>query len=659
MKNKKVLFVFLLTIIMILSLSLAISAAENIMPLEDIEAGMSGYGRTVFRGTEIEEFPVEIISVTRNRNFDHNLILIKVSGDKIEAAGGVASGMSGSPIYVDDKLIGAIGYGWNFSDHRYGLVTPIERMLDLLEDKELDEDEFFDEEFEGEVEDQFEDEIESESLSLSENLARTNTPLMVSGMSGRALKRLEEDMEELDLEVVVSPGVMEEEEDLGDLQAGDAVAVQLVRGDINVGSTGTVSYVDDNQIIAFAHQFTNRGEVNYLLSRAFVHEIIPSLQAPFKMSSPYQTLIGSITQDRNAGIAGQVGQFPRIIPLYVSISEDGVEKKEVSLQIINDETLFPGLANSAALQSIDAALDRIGSGTARSRLKVMGRGLPGLQVESTDMYYSRNDIAMVSLNDFAGLINLITTNPFKEINLIDVRLEIDIDKSDSVALIQEAEVLNDEIYPGDELEVEVTLHRYRDGTETKIVKLQLPDDVEPGLATLFVDGGFTGETARLEDSNQLQSSSNGRAEISGHTSFESMLQSYLDSPDNNDLILQLYPAFSRSEYLESSDQAPGEAEEIDEEEIPEPEREPENDEEVEKPQEISEEDEIKQRYPTDYVLEGSLNLDIEILALDEDTETDDSEITVEEETEVEVEDEISPENEEDNDLEDEETEGDN
>lgn len=620
MKNKKVLFVFLLTIIMILSLSLTAAAFEEIMPLEDIEAGMRGYGKTVFRGTEVEEFPVEIISVTRNRNFDHNLILIKVSGEKMEAAGGVASGMSGSPIYVDDKLIGAIGYGWNFSDHRYGLVTPIERMLELLENKELDEDQFFDEEFEGE----FEEEAESASISLSENLARTNTPLMVSGMSGRALKRLERDMEELDLDVVVSPGVMEEDIEHDDLKAGDAIAVQLVRGDINVGSTGTVSYVDENQIIAFAHQFTNRGEVNYLLSRAFVHEVIPSMQAPFKMSSPYQSLIGSITQDRGAGIAGRIGQFPRIIPLYVSISEDGELAKEVSLQIINDESLFPGLANSAALQSIDAALDRIGPGTARSKLKIMGRGLPGLQVESTDMYYSRNDIAMVSLNDFAGLINLITTNPFKEINLIDIRLEIDIDKSDSVALIQEAEVLNDEVYPGDELEVEVTLHRYRDGTETKVVSLQIPEDVEPGLATLFIDGGFTGETARLENGSQLQSSSNGRAEISGHTSFESMLKSYLDSPDNNDLILQLYPAFSRSEYLESSDQAPGDEEALDEDEIPEPEREPENDEEAEPAQEIAEEDEIKERFATDYVLEGSLNLDIDILALDEESEEDNS-----------------------------------
>ena len=655
MKNRKALFILLLTIIMIMSLSLAISAAEDIMPLDDIESGMRGYGKTVFRGTEIEEFPVEIISVTRNRNFDHNLILIKVSGEKMETAGGVASGMSGSPIYVDDKLIGAIGYGWNFSDHRYGLVTPIERMLDLLENKKLDEDEFFDEEFEGETGDQFEAQIESETISLSENLARANTPLMVSGMSGRALKRLERDMEELDLEVVVSPGVMEDEFEHDDLKPGDALAVQLVRGDINVGSTGTVSYVDDNQILAFGHQFTNRGEVNYLLSRAFVHEVIPSMQAPFKMSSPYQSLIGSITQDRGAGIAGRVGQFPRIIPLYVSISEDGDLAKEVSLQIINDEFLFPGLANSAALQSIDAALDRIGPGTARSRLKIMGRGLPGLQVESTDMYYSRNDIAMVSLNDFAGLINLITTNPFKEINLIDIRLEIDIDKSDSVALIQEAEVLNEEIYPGDELEVEVTLHRYRDGTETKLVKLQLPEDVEPGLATLFIDGGFTGETPRLENSSQLQTSTNGRAEISGHTSFESMLESYLDSPDNNDLILQLYPAFSRSEYLESSDEEPADAEGVDDEDIPEGEREPENDEEVEKPPEISDEDEIKERYPTAYVLEGSLNLDIDILALDE--ETDVSEEAAEEE---EVEEEDSAENgEAENEIEAEEIEDDN
>ena len=625
--------VFTLIIIFILFLSTAVSA-QDFMFLEDVEAGMTGYGKTVFSGTRVEEFPVEIISVMRDRSLDEDLILIKTGGEKMEKFGGIAAGMSGSPVYVNDKLIGAIGYGWNYSDHRYGLVTPIGRMLKLFEHDELLYNNFDNipdngNNEEGSTEGGADD---PEDISLAESLAKSSSPIMVNGIRGRALDRLESSLEDLNLEVIPSPGIREEDKSSRKPIAGDAVAVQLVRGDISVSSIGTLTYVDQGRILAFGHPFTNRGEVNYLLSRAYINGIIPSSQQPFKLGSPYDRLIGSITQDRGAGIAGRIDNYPRITPLYISISENGVTQKEVSLQIINDEFLFNNLANSAALQAVDSALDRIGPGSAQSTLKIMGRGLPKLHVESTNMYYSQTDIGSMALYDFSQLLDLITTNPFKKINLIDIRLELDFEKSDSVALVQEAKVLNEEIYPGDELKVEVKLHKYRDGTETKEVSLKLPDDVEPGLATLFVDGGYTGETVRPEANGQTQENGGlNEAEISGYKDFESMLEDYLDSPDNNDLILQLYPAYGGGEYMESSPEAPsdeappendGPDENVSEKQLP-------QDQTEAPPQEMPEvEEEIKQRYATDYVLEGSLNLDIEVLekndqAAEEDSEAED------------------------------------
>ncbi len=124
-------------LVVLLALS-TVTAAESgtsteIMPLSDVRSGMSGVGRTVLRGREIQEFDVEVISVLEDGNMGQSLILIKVSGDLIDQSGGIASGMSGSPIYIDGKLIGAIGYGWQMSDHRIGMVTPIEDMLNLFE----------------------------------------------------------------------------------------------------------------------------------------------------------------------------------------------------------------------------------------------------------------------------------------------------------------------------------------------------------------------------------------------------------------------------------------------------------------------------------------------------------------------------------------------
>ncbi len=524
-----------------------------------------------------------------------------MTGDKIEEYGGIAAGMSGSPIYLDGKIIGAIGYGWNNSDHRFGLVTPIERMLKLLENNNIEESN-------GNLSDL---DLDLDQFTPEENIIKTESPIMVSGISGRALDRLEKNLGELNLDVVPSPGIEEVDKSNERPEPGEAVAVQLVRGDISVASIGTLTYVDQGQFLAFGHPFTNRGRVNYLLSRAHINAVIPSSEQPFKLGSPYNRLLGSVTQDRGAGIAGRIDTYPRITPLYISISENGQLVKEVSLQIINDEYLFSSLSNSAALQAVDSALDRIGPGSAESRLKIMGRGLPELQIESTNMYYSQNDIGSMALYDFSQLLDLILTNPFKEINLIDIRLELDFNQDDSVALIQEAKVLNEEIYPGDELEVELTLHRYRNGTETKTLQMKVPDDVEAGIATLFIDGGYTGETMRPEETAPMQSQGGlNEAEISGHKSFESMLTSYLDSPDNNDLILQLYPSYSAPIYQESSEEAPKQnfAEDEGEQKL-------ENkDSALEQTEEKDlMEEEIKERYSTDYVLEGSLNLDLEIL----------------------------------------------
>ncbi|MFW6273785.1 MAG: SpoIVB peptidase S55 domain-containing protein [Halanaerobium sp.] len=617
----------LLTIILIILVLTPSISAQDFMLLEDVESGMKGYGKTVFSGTEVEEFPVEIISVMRERSLDENLILIKVGGNKMEEHGGIAAGMSGSPIYVDDKLIGAVGYGWNNSDHRYGLVTPIERMLDLFEHENIlnesgeDVDNTPIEEDEKIDNDQEMDNEEIEDISLGKKIAKANSPIMVNGIKGRALERLENNLEDLNLDVITSPGIREEDKIESSPEAGDSVAVQLVRGDISVASVGTLTYVDQGKFLAFGHPFTNRGEVDYLLSRAYINGVIPSSQQPFKLGSPYDRLIGSVSQDRGAGVAGRIDKYPKITPLYISISEDGELKKEVTLQIVNDEYLFNSLANSTALQAVDSALDRIGPGSARSTVKVMGRGLPKLRVESTNMYYSQSDIGSTSLSDFSQLLELITTNPFEEVNLIDIRLELDFERTDSVALVQEAKVLNEEIYPGDELDIEVTMHKYRDGTETKEISLKLPEDVEPGLATLFIDGGYTGETVRTDNNGSEQSDGGlNEAEISGYKNFESMLEDYLDLPDNNDLIIQLYPAYGGGEYFESSPEAPQESQAPKEGEIEREGAGPQPKKGAEPPEEV--EEEIKERYATDYVLEGSLNLDIEILEKSEEEEAE-------------------------------------
>ncbi|MFW5719037.1 MAG: SpoIVB peptidase S55 domain-containing protein, partial [Halanaerobium sp.] len=201
------------------------------MPLDEVEAGMTGYGKTVFSGSKIEEFEIEVVDVMDNRSLEEDLILIKLTGDKTEDFGGIASGMSGSPIYIEDQLIGAIGYGWNNSDHRFGLVTPIERMLKLLDNNEI-------EKRSGNISDL---EFDLDEFSPGKNIIRSSSPIMVSGIKGRALERLEDNLSELNLDVVPSPGIKEADKSDREPEPGEAVAVQLVRGDISVASIGTLT----------------------------------------------------------------------------------------------------------------------------------------------------------------------------------------------------------------------------------------------------------------------------------------------------------------------------------------------------------------------------------------------------------------------------------
>ncbi len=301
-------------LVVLLALS-TVTAAESgtsteIMPLSDVRSGMSGVGRTVLRGREIQEFDVEVISVLEDGNMGQSLILIKVSGDLIDQSGGIASGMSGSPIYIDGKLIGAIGYGWQMSDHRIGMVTPIEDMLNLFElDKIEREGEKLDLKIPIRIGEKSYNKIyfskSNETINEEGVMVATpvQTPLLVSGLRGRAKERLAQELEEYNIKPVSGGGIYNGQES-GDLEAGSAVSVQLLRGDMNVSAIGTLTYRDGDDILAFAHPFLSIGDANYLLADAYIHQTIGSIQIPFKLGSP-GNLHGVINQDRRAGISGR------------------------------------------------------------------------------------------------------------------------------------------------------------------------------------------------------------------------------------------------------------------------------------------------------------------------------------------------------------------
>lgn len=606
-----------MVIVLIMLFTTGIVQAVDVLPVKEIESGMTGIGKTVFKGTKVETFSVEIIDILENQSLDRDLILIKIGGKQIDKIGGIAAGMSGSPVYINDKLIGAIGYGWQFSDHHYCLVTPIADMMKLFD--------------QGSIKSGLESESGAESQNSeavsSYKLSPLKTPLMVNGINGRALKNLKNDFSSYNLEVVPSgyKKINEignnSEEGAESLQPGSAIAVELVRGDINIASLGTLTYIDENKILAFGHPFTNKGEVDFLLSKAYINGIIPSAQQPFKLGSSYGPLLGMIHTDRSTGLAGELKKYPEIVPMQIIVEDQsrGIEKK-VRVQIIKNELFLTPLASNVALQTIDSTLNRIGRGTAWVKMEVMGNGLPDIEVEAEEMYYSQNDIASRSLADFYQLLNLINSNPFKKINLINMKLEIEVSKDDNVALLQEAKVLNENVYPGDTLNLEITFHPYRQETFTREISVDLPDDIKPGLASIAINGGSLGTTPQAptheETETEKELYETKQTQIKGYKNFKSMINEFLEKPSNNDLVVQVYPGYQMPSVPENNlpseeNDEPGIAEDIKNEKAKE--REAGNEEQKQdKVSEPEQEPEIKTIEETDYVLEGSLNLDVKI-----------------------------------------------
>ncbi len=579
---------------------------EEIMPLNDIEPGMDGTGLTVFSGVEVDEFDFEVVDVLPDYQQGQDLILVYLSGENIEEAGGVASGMSGSPLYVDDRIMGAISYGWAESDSRYALATPIEPMLELLAEEETDPG------------------------TGMEELPEIKTPLITAGLSGRSQERLETELDEFfmtNFEVV--PGSDEprmEPDEYPELEPGSAISVKLARGDVTIASIGTMTYRQDDEILAMGHPFTHRGNVDFFLGQAHISSIIPG-DMPFKLGSPLPQPIGRIEQDRLAGISGGIDHYPDIIPLNIEVEDEDREVTDsIDVQIIDDEDLLMSLPGLISLETLDSTLDRIGRGTAETTVRVMANELQEVVLRRDNMFYSQQDIAARSLEDLQVIMDIISNNPFQDAGLFDIEYSVTVREEDQVALLQEAEIKEEEaeIKPGDELDISIMLRPYRQEKKELEYTIELPDDINPGPASLSLSGGPTRDygpvgTDEFDDEDLS-------ASVEGFTDLEPMLLEFVELPQYNDLVMEVYPGYPGIPHWEEEEEV---EEEPDPEERPDPDEDEEPEEEPEPeeitPEEVDEEERIREVESTDYVLEGELHIDFTI-SDDNSREVEDDEL---------------------------------
>ncbi|GHS86506.1 hypothetical protein AGMMS49957_04780 [Synergistales bacterium] len=481
---------------------------QPVLAANKLRVGDKGYLLTVMKGLKPVRLPLEVVSVvsasSKNRQGRaENSILVRTLGS-------IAQGMSGSPVFIGGKLVGALSSGWNFGDHRVGLVTPIGEMIDIFSYKDR-------------------------PMELKNAGHPLSSPVIVGGLSESAVEKMS------GFDGLSGVSFMSLPSNGGELPLerarfapGDAIAALLVWGDVEAAAVGTVTATSkDGRFLAFGHPFLGRGAVNFPVGRAFVHDVIDSRVFPFKLATPV-SILGTATQDRSAGIGGQAGYFTPSIAATLAFQDlDDLDKSgrvpahlNRSFRVTPDAFLAPLLLEGMYGGLITDLWGRKGQGTASVSLRVDGRGLMRGWTRK-NMFFSDSSIETTALKESTAIISAFLKQPFSDISPIGFRLEVSITQEPKILFIEDVLVSQD-AKPGDTLGVDVTLRPYRAPPVKKRFDLIIPNDAE-GTCELVVRSGSEHPLSQLAVDEGWKS-------IDG---FERFLSEAGAGDANNELIVEL------------------------------------------------------------------------------------------------------------------------
>jgi hypothetical protein len=520
----------------------------EVFPLSRIRPGMRGVGRTVVQGTRVEEFQFEVLGVTEGP--PGRLVLFRASGPAIRRSGGTASGMSGSPMYIEGRFAGALSYGYRSAgpDSDLGLFTPAEAMLALLRDDRAQEPargvvalrepvrirgrwvravRLADRPTPGE---------ESSGLP---TFVPAASPLLVSGISDRAFRLLQRTLRYADVVPVQSYGGVGRFP-TPPLVPGSAVGVVLVRGDVNAWSIGTLSYRKGNRFLAFGHRLFGFGSVDFLLTSAYVHTVVRSTEFPFKEGDIGEA-VGTVTQDRTAGVAGTLDRLPRVFNVTVTVTDQERGRTvRRSAQMVRRPDLAHSLVPQVVLAAVEQAWDGSGAGTAEVRITARGGGLPR-PVERTNVFYSAQDVATAAVLDVPDAVRFLFGNEFGPVNPVDLQVDVRLSRQRRTVSVVEAEVASRTVPQGGRLRVRLQLRPFQGGEPvSRVVEIEIPRNFPRGPALLVV-GSAGIQRDNVPPAALLADKLGGEPPASTFRDLREALEFFEDFGRNTDVLLQLVP----------------------------------------------------------------------------------------------------------------------
>ena len=510
--TKRTCGVLLLTFVVVLTISAAaLAQAPRFFPVSEIRPGMKGTGRTVFQGTAIEDFQVEVLGVLKNYGPKQDMILARLSGGPLEKTG-VVQGMSGSPVYIDGRLIGAVAFAFPYATQSVAGIQPIEQMTGVLDQMPaipapkgvpasashpLESPAAFvyrivEKLKEGRpIQELFSPALSPASVPSSTSLVQLQTPLFISGVTSVAAQQFSSFFSGLGFNPVQG-GAAGTVANVGPvsnrLEPGSTVSAELVRGDMNISANGTVTYVDGNKVYAFGHPFLSAGPISVPMSSAYVISLLPKLDTSIKLAFPVD-VVGAFQQDRSTGIFGTMGDKPNMIPVALNVRSSTNATNHYNVEVANDRYLTPILMNYAVVNAITASERGVGEMTLSVTGEVHIRNNDSVKIAT--MFSGDGNGPSAATAAAVAPIQYLVTGGYDGLIIDKVDFQIVSTDRKTLATLDRITVDRNEIRPGETVALSALMREPNGQTFIERYSVLIPTGLPAGTVQLLVGDGTT------------------------------------------------------------------------------------------------------------------------------------------------------------------------
>jgi hypothetical protein len=508
---------------------------EPFWQVDDVKPGMKGYGRTVMKGTKIETFQAEVIGVLKNTSPGRDMVLCRLAGLDLERTG-IIAGMSGSPVYIENKLLGAVAYGWAYGKDPIAGITPFCQMQGFAESyerRDLAEQgkavppgrrpaggaglpsgrrhtlpapvaagaSLFDS---VTVSQDAEDEGGKGRDELW--LTPLRTPLAATGITAHSLKLLRERTPGFGLVPMQGGGagakVLETTKDIA-LEPGGPLAISLIRGDFDLSGIGTVTHIEGNRVYGWGHPFMSLGDCDFPLMTGFIHTVYPRQTVSFKIGSPLRP-VGVINADVSTCIAGWLGKQPDLMPMKMTVtrSEDS-SPRTFNVELARHKALLASLVYAALTNSVDMEGEMPEEMTADMEARIEIEGHAPLLLKDTFSGFSGGRAPQALYSQVASAVSLLTQNPYRPLRIQRIDCETTIHSGRRSADIEAVELTSEVYAPGDTLRAKVFVRPYKGSLQTVRVSLKLPEDLPEGRYTATLCDDLSSVRQDIHDNPSL------------------------------------------------------------------------------------------------------------------------------------------------------------